>query len=223
MNSQPSARRALLVMAKRPMPGATKTRLTPPLTPDDAAALYACFLADVVERVRDAGRAIHGLTPAIAYAPPDGEAYFRDIAPGFALIPQIGVTLGERLAAVLTTAQAVGHDQVAAINSDSPSLPVEYLIQAYTELDKWGVDVVLGPCDDGGYYLIGWKRPHPPLVHGVIMSRPDTLAQTLDAAAREGLRVALLPTWYDVDSPADLARLATDPGLGRRTREFLAR
>ena len=81
---------------------------------------------------------------------------------------------------------------------------------------------VRGPCADGGYYLIGWRGPHPPLVREVTMSAPDTLAQTLAVAARDGLRVALLPPWYDVDDPADLARLADDPGLGDHTRAFLA-
>lgn len=215
-------RRGLVVMAKRPEAGATKTRLCPPLTPARAAALYACFLADVVETARAAARIVPGLIPAIAYAPDDAAAYFRALAPDFALVPQAGATLGERLEAVLGGALASGHAQVAAINSDSPSLPVAYLAQAFAALDDPATDVVFGPCDDGGYYLIGWKRPHPFLVRDVAMSTPHTLADTLALAERAGLRVALLPPWYDVDEPADLARLAADGGLGRHTREFLA-
>jgi rSAM/selenodomain-associated transferase 1 len=209
-------------MARRPAAGATKTRLCPPLSPDEAAALYACFLADVIDRVRAAAGQVAGLGPGIAFTPPDAEAHFAALAPGFDLVPQTGATLGERLDGVLSGALARGYAQVAAVNSDSPSLPAAYLAQAFAALDDPTVDVTLGPCDDGGYYLIGWKRPHPALVREVTMSAADTLAQTLAVAARAGLRVALLPPWYDVDAPADLARLADDPGLGRHTRAFLA-
>jgi rSAM/selenodomain-associated transferase 1 len=209
-------------MAKRPAPGQTKTRLCPPLSPERAAALYACFLDDVIARVAEAAELVSGLVPGIAFTPAAAGAYFAALAPGFDLAPQIGATLGERLDGVLSGATARGYDQVAAVNSDSPSLPVAYLMAAFAALDDPAVAVVLGPCDDGGYYLIGWKRPHPPLVRAVTMSAPDTLAQTLAVAGRAGLRVALLPPWYDVDSPADLARLAADPGLGDHTRAFLA-
>ena len=210
-------------MAKRPAAGVTKTRLCPPLSPERAAVLYACFLHDAIDTAMAAARLLPGLVPAVAYTPEDAVAYFRELAPDFVLIPQAGDTLGERLAGVLTGALAAGYAQVAAINSDSPSLPVAYLLQAFAALDDPATDIVLGPCDDGGYYLIGWKRPHPFLVRDARMSTPDTLADTLSLAARAGLRVALLPAWYDVDSPDDLARLATDHGLGRHTRQFLTR
>jgi rSAM/selenodomain-associated transferase 1 len=218
----PPPRRALIVMARQPTPGTTKTRLCPPLSPEAAAALYACFLADVIDHVRAVAGQIDGLVPGIAFTPPDATAHFAALAPGFELAPQIGATLGERLDGVLSGALARGYGQVAAVNSDSPSLPVAFLVAAFAALDDPAVDVVLGPCDDGGYYLIGWKRPHPALVRDVTMSAPDTLAQTLAVAGRVGLRVALLPRWYDVDGPPDLARLAGDPGLGRHTRAFLA-
>lgn len=216
-------RRALFIMARRPAAGASKTRLCPPLSPAEAAALYACFLADVIDRVRDAAGLVAGLVPGIAFTPAEAGAHFAALAPGFDLVPQMGATLGERLDGVLGGALSRGYGQVAAVNSDSPSLPAAYLAQAFAALDDPAADVVLGPCDDGGYYLIGWKRSHPALVREVGMSAADTLAQTLAAATRAGLRVALLPPWYDVDTPADLARLAADPGLGDHTRAFLAR
>lgn len=217
-----NARRALYIMARQPAPGAAKTRLCPPLSPEEAAALYACFLADVIDRVRATAGRVDGLVPGIAFTPPDAAPYFAAVAPGFELAPQVGATLGERLDGVLSGALARGYGQVAAINSDSPSLPATFLVAAFAALDDPGVDVVLGPCDDGGYYLIGWKRPHPALVREVAMSAADTLAQTLAVAGRAGLCVALLPPWYDVDSPADLARLANDPGLGDHTQAFVA-
>jgi len=210
-------------MARQPTPGATKTRLCPPLSPERAAALYACFLADVIDRVREATRLVDRLVPGIAFTPADAAAHFAELAPGFELVLQVGATLGERLDGVLSGALARGYGPVAAVNSDSPSLPAAYLAQAFAALDDPAADVVLGPCDDGGYYLIGWRRPHPALVRDVTMSAPDTLAQTLAVAARAGLRVGLLPPWYDVDGPADLARLAGDPDLGGHSRAFLAR
>lgn len=210
-------------MAKRPAAGQTKTRLCPPLTPEQAAELYACFLADVVDRAREAAALVDGLQPAIAYAPADARAYFAGLVPDFSLVAQAGATLGERLDGVLGGAFARGYGQVAAINSDSPSLPAAYLAQAFDALDDPATDAVFGPCDDGGYYLIGLKRPHPRLVRGVPMSTADTLADTLRVAGDLGLRVALLPAWYDVDSAPELERLYADPALGRHTREFLGR
>ncbi|MCP4415949.1 MAG: glycosyltransferase [Chloroflexi bacterium] len=203
MNQSPSA---LIVMAKRPFPGQTKTRLTPPLSATAAADLYACFLRDEIALARS----LPGVTSFIAYAPHDAEAYFRALAPGVQLIPQLGETLGERLNYVLTHCLDAGFSQVAAMNSDSPTLPQRYLAQAFDELNDVGTDVVLGPCDDGGYYLIGWKRPYPRLVCGVEMSTSHVLQDTMAIAAVEALRVTLLPAWYDVDDEADLQRVFSD-------------
>ena len=111
------------------------------------------------------------------------------------------------------------------MNSDSPTLPLAYLTQAFAHLDDPATDVVLGPCDDGGYYLIGWKRPLPRLVQEVEMSTEHVLADTLAVAAEEGLTTALLPVWYDVDSAAELARiqaeLRTGQSKARHTGRFL--
>ena len=214
-------KRALLVMAKEPLAGRTKTRLTPPLSPDAAAELYACFLRDAL----DLARSPSGVTPLVAYAPPQARDYFRDLVPEFGLMAQRGSSLGDRLAHVMGQALASGFDQVAAMNSDSPTLPADYLSQAFARLGHSETDVVLGPCDDGGYYLIGWKRPHPTLVREVKMSTGQVLDDTLALAAEEGLQVALLPSWYDVDTPEDLERVRSDLSrtgrFGRHTRRFL--
>lgn len=215
--------RALLVMAKRPSPGTTKTRLSPPFSPEEAAACYACFLADTLDIARAAAGLVAGLNLYLAFTPHESADFFQELAPDFAFIPQSGHSLGERLDHVISAAFAAGHRQVAAINSDSPSLPAAYVAEAFTTLDDPAVDAVFGPCEDGGYYLIGLTGSQPRLVREVRMSRADTLAETLRVAADLGLRVALLPSWYDVDSVADLDRLAGDPNLGRHTREFLNR
>lgn len=196
----------ILVMAKRPFPGQTKTRLSPPLTPLEAAKLYECFLKDVLAKVQS----LSDVAPYVAYVPETAESYFKAIAPNFGLILQQGDTLGERLDTVMTQCQAFGHTRVVAMNSDSPNLPISYLTAAFEQLADPAVDLVLGPCADGGYYLIGWKRPIPRLVRDVQMSTPHVLADTLQIAEQLGVQVTLLPQWYDVDSEADLEQLKKD-------------
>jgi uncharacterized protein len=197
--------KALLVVAKQPAAGQTKTRLCPPLDVTTAAALYECFLRDTLAVMRQ----VTGVRRTIAFLPEDADGYFHAMAPDMALTPQRGADLGERLANLLAEALAGGADQAVVMDSDSPSLPAAHVAQAFTELDG-PCDVVLGPCDDGGYYLIGVKQPHPRLLREVRMSTPTVVQDTLTLAAELGLRTALLPTWYDVDTAADLARLQRD-------------
>jgi len=202
-----SMQRALLIMAKQPLAGHTKTRLCPPLTADKAAQLYDAFLRDVVTIARTVPRLIHGVQPHIAYAPGGDPDFFAALAPDFDLIAQRGETLGVRLDHVLVDCLAQGYDQVVAINSDSPTLPPAYIAQAFTRLESPQTDAVFGPCEDGGYYLIGVSAPHPRLVRDVQMSTPHVLRDTLALADEEGLTVALTPSWYDVDTVDDLTRL----------------
>jgi len=212
---------ALLVVAKRPASGKTKTRLTPPLSPERAAALYECFLRDTLDLIRQ----VPGVQPVVAYLPAGAEGYFADLAPDFERILQEGADLGARLDNALTAYLRGGYQRVAIMNSDGPTLPPFHLRAAFTAL-AGEADVVLGPCDDGGYYLIGVKRPAPRLLREVQMSTPHVTADTLKLAAEEGLRVELLPVWYDVDDAASLARLAEElvkapPSRARHTRAFL--
>lgn len=214
---------ALLVIAKQPAPGQTKTRLTPQLSAQQAAALYECLLVDTLDLVRR----VPGIQPAIAYLPAEAQAFFADLAPDFALVLQEGASLGERLDNALTGRLRQGYRQVVIMNSDGPTLPVAHLEQAFAALRN-GADVVLGPSDDGGYYLIGVRQPVPRLLRDVPMSTPTVLAETLALAAEEGLQVELLPGWYDVDEAADLARLAHElagapPDVAPHTRAFLDR
>lgn len=197
-----TAQQMLLVVAKQPAAGQTKTRLCPPLTGETAAALYECFLCDTIAIMRmtpDVGR-------GIVYLPEGAAGYFRQLAPDFTLTPQVGADLGERLDHALTAALMQGASAAVIMDSDSPTLPAAYLNAAFTHLQE-GADVVLGPCDDGGYYLIGLRRPQPRLLREVPMSTPTVLRDTLAIAAALGLRVALLPTWYDVDTGVELQRL----------------
>ena len=124
------------------------------------------------------------------------------------LIPQTGSNLGSRLDNALSYYLLNGFTQVVIMNSDGPTLPVEYLIKAYNALEK--VDVVLGPSEDGGYYLIGLKKPAPRLLRDVHMSTPRVTSDTLRIADSLGLRVHLLPGWYDIDDVETLDRLLVD-------------
>ena len=133
--------------------------------------------------------------------------------------------MGERLDNLLTAALEDGASQAVVMDSDSPTLPAGYVAAAFDRLTA-GADVVLGPCRDGGYYLIGMTRPLPRLLREVEMSTPNVLGDTLALAAAEGAQVALLPEWYDVDTVAELAdlraELATmDRELATHTRQFL--
>lgn len=191
---------ALIVVAKRPAPGKTKTRLSPPLTPELASALYESFLFDTLDQMRQVADSHH----VIAYL--DERDYFKRIAPDFELIPQEGYDLGERLDHALTSYLSRGYERAVIMDSDSPTLPSVYLSQAFHALSD-GADVVLGPCDDGGYYLIGLRKPAPRLLREVHMSTPAVAAETMALAKEEGLQLVALPTWYDIDDVASLSRL----------------
>jgi rSAM/selenodomain-associated transferase 1 len=191
----------LIVVAKKPAPGQTKTRLCPPLTYVQAANLYDCFLHDTLNIMRK----VPNVERAVCYLPDDAQGYFHAHAPDMELTPQRGVSLGERLDNLLTEALQNGFERAVVINSDSPTLPAAYLSQAFDALEA--ADVVLGPTQDGGYYLIGLKHPQPHLFRSVQMSTDHVLADTLALAESNGLTVSLLPTWYDVDTIEDLYRL----------------
>ena len=215
----PKYKNALIVVAKRPAPGKTKTRLSPPLTPELASALYECFLRDTLDLMRQVEEAQH----VIAYL--DEPDYFKRLAPDFELIPQDGHDLGERLDNTLAMYLSRGYERTVIMDSDSPTLPPEYLSQAFSILAD-GADVVLGPCDDGGYYLIGIKQPTPRLLREVQMSTPAVAENTIALAREEGLDLVTLPTWYDIDDEKSLERLIAElekhiSRTTQYTRQFL--
>ena len=196
---------ALAIMAKQPIVGKTKTRLCPPLTLAQSAALYEALLKDTI----DLGANLPDVQLAIAVTPADGIAYFETITPpGTVLEPIEGENIGACLNQIHNRLLAQGHPKVIAINSDGPTLPPEYLQEAFARLDE--VDVVLGPSEDGGYYFIGYTQSHPGLYEDITWSTFQVTPQTLVRAATLGLSVAQSPPWYDVDTIEDLARLRTE-------------
>lgn len=214
---------AVAIMAKAPRPGTVKTRLCPPLLATEAAALYRCFLLDKIAAVG----ALVDAQPVIAYTPDDARSEFAGLAPGFSLVAQHGPDLGARLHATLATLLAAGHAGAIAVDSDTPTLPADFLQQAVDRLARPGADVVVGPTDDGGYYLIGVRVAHRELFDAMPWSTSAVLEVTLRRAAAAGLRASCLPSWFDVDTPDDLERLqrtldADHPPTASETAHFLA-
>jgi rSAM/selenodomain-associated transferase 1 len=212
---------ALVVMAKAPRAGAVKTRLCPPLSPAAAARLYRCFLLDVLDRVRT----LRGVTPVVAYTPRRARGFFASAQPGMLLLPQGGGDLGGRMAGVFARVFAQGFAAALVIGADSPTLPTRHLRAAVRALAR-GADGVIGPSEDGGYYLLGLRAPCPAMFEGIAWSTGRVLAQTLARARRAGRELARLPPWYDVDTVADLRRLGAElrarRGAPTRTRRLLA-
>jgi uncharacterized protein len=197
---------ALCIMAKAPVSGQVKTRLCPPLSLDEAARLYQCFLEDKIAQVLG----IQGVEPVLAYAPDGAAAVFEALAPGVMLVPQRGGDLTSRLVSVLERLLESGFHAAIVIDSDTPTLPSRLLHHAVAQLALGEPDLVLGPTEDGGYYLIGLRSVHRTLFDGMPWSTPAVLEETLRRARRLGLRVAQLAPWYDVDTGEDLARLMSE-------------
>lgn len=212
---------AVTIMAKVPQAGAVKTRLCPPLEPQEAARLYDAFLRDKITQVRQ----LHGAQPTIAYTPDDSADFFTTLAPDFVCIPQRGADLGERLINAFAACLATGCAGALAIDSDTPTLPAAFLQQAIADVTNPDIDLVLGPSDDGGYYLIGLRTVYPELFVQMPWSTAAVREETLQRAAALGLKVALLPTWFDIDTYEDLQRLQamlvhTEGDAPRHTRQF---
>ncbi|MDP9254738.1 MAG: TIGR04282 family arsenosugar biosynthesis glycosyltransferase [Verrucomicrobiota bacterium] len=201
---------ALAVMTKAPRAGKVKTRLTPPLTPEEAAELNICFLRDTAAALSSTASA--GLARGVGvYTPVGAEDAYEGILPeDFELVPQRGDAFGERLALAIEDLLVLGFASVCLIDSDSPTVPREAFAKAAKILSQPGDCVVLGPSDDGGYYLIGLKKLHCSLFENIAWSTERVLEQTIERARQIRLKVHLLPTCYDVDDRATLHRLCRE-------------
>lgn len=215
---------AIAVMAKTPRAGRVKTRLVPPLSPDEAAALGSSFLADVTANIQAAARhaPIQGF---VAYAPAGTKALFAGtVAPGIEYVladgscslPSYVDGLGRCLLHAAQALFAQGFASICLLNADSPNLPTAILIRAAAALAERGDRVVLGPAEDGGYYLIGMTAPHARLFEEIAWSTEHVATQTRSRARSLGLEVVELPTWYDVDDVPSLRVL-----LAGQAREHL--
>ena len=196
---------AIAIMAKKPAIGHTKTRLCPPLTDRQAAALYQALLQDTIDLVAGIDRAV----TAIAFTPPDAISYFEGISPpGTILYPVTCSDIGDCLDKTLAHLLALGYPKALALNGDGPSLPPQYLEQAIDALEH--NDTVFGPTQDGGYYLVGVRQAHPALFSGITWSTDQVLVQSMAIARNLNLSTTLLPAWYDVDTARELELLRAE-------------
>ena len=197
----------VIVFVKNPVPGQVKTRLIPHLSAEQAALLYQAFLVDWCNALS----AISTAHRVIAYTPPESLSVLQTlIGEDPVYLPQQGTSLGERLIAAARWACDQGYTKFLFVGSDSPTLPIQYLEHALNLLESR--EVVIGPSVDGGYYLIGFSKygaslSIPTIFETITWSTDLVFRQTLGKIQTVNARLALLPPWYDVDTPAGLQLL----------------
>jgi rSAM/selenodomain-associated transferase 1 len=203
-----------VIFAKAPIPGEVKTRLCPPLTPDEAATLHGSFVLDMLERSKTAVVKLKlPLDRYLACMPSSTLVFFKimEERQGVKLVDQVGDDLGTRMQHTFKTMFMKRYPRVFIVGTDVPSLPLDYYVQALALLEK--NDLVLGPALDGGYYLIGLKQMVPDLFVGIPWSTARVLEITQGKATTLGLKTALLPPWRDVDTIEDLQALIETSAL----------
>lgn len=217
---------ALVIFAKAPIEGQVKTRLCPPLTLAQAAELARCFLIDTVERACSLSEA----QVYIAFTPAHSEPIFHTLLSFLVeYLPQRGSSLGERELNVFLDLQQQEARNVVLIGSDIPTLPLTHIQEAFTFLADPDCHAVFNPTEDGGYCLVGMRKPHRPLFENITWSTATVLRDTLAQAHRHQLTVKLLSPWYDVDEASDVSRLAAElsqsdkASEAPRTRALLSR
>ena len=205
---------AIAIVCKTPMPGKSKTRLSPPLRPEECAAISRCFLRDLSQTIQSLAEG--GDVAGVAvYTPLGSEAELRRLLPdAFHLTAQGEGGLGDRLFKATTDLLDAGYAGAVLVNSDSPTLPKEILREA-ADAVRQGDNVVLSPAFDGGYMLVGLSRPHRQLFDRISWSTREVYRQTLERARDIGLPVVNVPGWYDVDD-AESFRMLEDELDGRK-------
>lgn len=214
-----SSNRTLVVMAKAPRPGMVKTRLTPRLPVEAVTQLYCCLLDDTIALARS-----FGTVEVVIMCPASDVQELMRLARG---VVNVVAQKGEGLAAGLTSVFAyfapTAGQRVVAFNSDSPHLPASVLDDAFETLTDH--DVVVGPTNDGGYYLVGAKAAHPTLFDGDGMGTQGALEVLLARARGLQLSVGFTDPFYDIDVEGDLTRLAAElriaPNRAPRTAIWL--
>jgi rSAM/selenodomain-associated transferase 1 len=214
-----------VIVAKYPAPGRVKTRLGASIGYEQSALLYGAFLRDMAERFSHAAR-VDGYDLLWACVE-DAATMAPVLGADTRIIVQRGDDFAERLYNICRDVAARGYTRTAILGSDSPHVSGAAIAEAFAALRDANADVVLGPADDGGYYLVGlWNQPAPPdLFTGITMSTPLVFTQTVERARSLGLAVRVAPATFDVDGEADLPRLAhaldAAPTLAPRTLKLL--
>lgn len=196
---------AVALFAKAPHAGRVKTRMVPPLTPEVATRVALGCLEISIRRFVPAVGAPWTL---FLDGAADGRLIQLAASHKIPIARQVEGGLGARLWAAFAELRAQGHDAIVAIGSDSPSLNPARIREAIAALETH--DVALGPCEDGGYYLIGVRGDRPEMFEAIPWSTPQVARATLERAATLGCSVRVLPPWYDVDDLGSLTRAIAD-------------
>lgn len=211
---------ALVLMAKAPREGEVKTRLIGALSAAEVTDLYLSFLRDTFALMEEVQAERETLSLALCYTPEGEEESFEAVErEGSLMLAQRGEDLGERLANCFTDFFELGFDSVAVIGADTPTLPAEYLDQAFAALLRED-DLVIGPAEDDGYYLVGMRKLHREIFAAIPWGTGGVLAATRERAGTANLNLISLPAWYDIDTPAELARLKAELKSGKATARF---
>jgi uncharacterized protein len=198
-------KRAIIIMVKTPLAGTVKTRLQNVLGAERCAEFAECLLADAVRKAQTFENQL-----IIAYSPPENGAYFQRFSDkNIILIPQKGDDIGARMFHAFEFAFRQNSDAVVMTGTDSPTFPIDYIEQAFEHLEL-ETDAVLGKAEDGGFYLIGLRRLDARIFERVAWSSPQTFAQVYGNLRRLEWHLREVPSWYDVDTPADLEKLKTE-------------
>jgi uncharacterized protein len=221
MISDPSnGRHTLVIMAKAPRPGMVKTRLTRSLPVSAVTGLYRCLLDDTISLAQS----LDGVEVAVMCPETDVEDLERTVGKRVPVVPQMGNGLAPALTSVFSYFGGTGYSRIVAFNSDSPHLPTTILQAAFQLLEN--CDVVIGPTQDGGYYLVGARMSHPLLFSADATGTANALEALLAKARAFGLSVRFTDPFYDIDEGADLRRLAEElkltPGKAPKTAEWLS-
>jgi rSAM/selenodomain-associated transferase 1 len=191
------------IFVRHPVPGVVKTRLAAELGGNRAAEIYAAFITDIVDRFREITA-----ERRLCFCPdsPEARGHFEAVAGlDYQLWPQPDADLGTSMQRFFEVHIRGAGDRAVVIGSDSPTMPGDLVQQAFASLNE--ADCVLGPATDGGFYLIGMRSRTWPVFSGVEWSTPRVLDQVIGRIKELGARLALLPPWYDVDTPDDLRML----------------
>jgi hypothetical protein len=199
---------AIGVMMKTPRNGFSKTRLSPPLSSEEAASISRCFLKDTSAAIEALSHEDPFVVGVAIYTPVGTEATIgKFLPPGFKMIAQREGSFGTRLSGATEDLFSVGFSAVCLIGSDSPTLPFHCLRDLSTFLKEPKDRMVIGPCWDGGYYLLGLRHPHTRLFESITWSTDRVYGETVERSKEISLPTVTLPVWYDVDDRLSLNRL----------------
>lgn len=219
----PNKGRTLVIMAKAPRPGAVKTRLAPSLSLEAVTAFYCCLLEDTLALARSLKLKLSDVEVLIMCPALDVDELAQLAGSEVSVVAQKGEGLAAGLTSVFAHLAKPGREGVVAFNSDSPHLPASVLASAFDALNVH--DVVVGPTEDGGYYLVGAKVAHPTLFDGDGMGTKSALEALLARARELQLSVGFTDPFYDIDVEGDLTRLAAElkivPARAPRTAAWL--